>query len=453
MRWMLILLFMVATLPAAEPILDQWYVGDLGGQPAISLHQVSLAEEGGGRSSSVDLEILIHRKLGNRDVTLGIQEYQRFTEDAAGRLVTFSFDHRESGDISLATGRVSGRRVEGTLSHLGRTSGFIIDLKPGEELIGDLAAQELLKPLTDAKIVSRSLAFVANQVVVARTTASYLGREGTNDQWDLLVDVMPIPMQLHLDNARRMTGMRMALGPMVLDLRQSPGPVVLAGADLSPAGLVAAAGPTPNVTGTNRFRLPVGAQVPSDEFQLFVGTDVTIRGQAAFAPLVDRDSWLGAEANLELDDPAMKHWALTAAGSEGTDDVRAERLRLAVRSHIKHKDMTVADGTALQTFRNQRGDCTEHATLLCAALRIAGIPARIEVGVVYAPGFGGWVGHAWTSAFAEGRWRHLDAAYPGIDRCRYIALGRASGNTGGGASAALVGILVGVWGKKIETLP
>ena len=447
------LLLVVAAVPTAEPFLDQWYVGDLGGQPAITLHQVAMANELGGRSSQVDLEILIRRRLGNKDITLGIQEYQQFTEDAAGRLVTFSFDHRESGETALATGRVSGRRVEGTMSRLGRTTPIIIDLKPGEELIGDLAAQALLKPFTSAKVTSLSLAFVANQVVVARTNASYVGRQGTDDHWDLLVDVMPIPMRLHLDGKGRMTGMRMTMGPMSVDLRPSPGPVILAGADLSPAGLVAAGGPVPKMSGSNHFRLPVGAKVPSDEFQDFTDEVVTIRGEAALIPLVNRESWLGMEANLELDDLDLKCWALAAAGTEGSDDVRAERLRLAVRSHIIHKDMSVADGSALQTFRNQRGDCTEHATLLCAALRIAGIPARIEVGVVYAPGFGGWVGHAWTSAFAEGRWRHLDAAYPGIDRCRYIALGRASGNTGGGASAALISTLVGVLGKSIVTLP
>jgi transglutaminase-like putative cysteine protease len=228
--------------------------------------------------------------------------------------------------------------------------------------------------------------------------------------------------------------------------------VVLAGADLSPAGLVQAQGKAPGVVGPNRFRLPPRATVPTDEFQQVADDVVTVSSQAKPAPLADRVAFLEAETNLELDDPALRAWSEASAGA-GAAAERAERLRLAARSHINNKDMGVAEGTALETFRSRQGDCTEHATLLCAALRIAGIPARIEIGLVYAPSFGGWVGHSWVSAYADDRWIHLDAAYPGIERCRYISLGRASGNAGGGAGAALTKVMVGLFGQPIKTLP
>jgi hypothetical protein len=112
----------------------------------------------------------------------------------------------------------------------------------------------------------------------------------------------------------------------------------------------------------------------------------------------------------------------------------------------------MGDATALEAFRERRGDCTEHANLLCAALRIAGIPARVECGLVYADSFGGWVGHAWNSAYVDGRWIHLDSAYPGVERSCYLKLGSTSGGPWQNTGAAMLGNLAKVMGKTIETL-
>ncbi|MBA3683991.1 MAG: transglutaminase domain-containing protein, partial [Planctomycetes bacterium] len=106
--------------------------------------------------------------------------------------------------------------------------------------------------------------------------------------------------------------------------------------------------------------------------------------------------------------------------------------------------------SALEAFRERRGDCTEHANLLCAALRIAGIQARTEVGVVFAAEFRGWVGHAWNSAWFDGAWHHLDSAYPGIERSCYLRLGSNSG--GAGTAAALAGAMAAFAGKTVETV-
>ena len=108
------------------------------------------------------------------------------------------------------------------------------------------------------------------------------------------------------------------------------------------------------------------------------------------------------------------------------------------------------DASALETFRTRQGDCTEHATLLCAALRIAGTPARVEVGLVYAADYGGWVGHAWNQAYVDGRWVHLDSAYPGIPRSCYLGLGFADGL---GAGAALLVQLDRFIGRTLEVVP
>lgn len=62
---------------------------------------------------------------------------------------------------------------------------------------------------------------------------------------------------------------------------------------------------------------------------------------------------------------------------------------------------------ALETLRLKRGDCNEHAVLLAALARAAGIPAQVEAGLVYQNGQ--FYYHAWNVLFL-GSWVTADAA-------------------------------------------
>ena len=123
------------------------------------------------------------------------------------------------------------------------------------------------------------------------------------------------------------------------------------------------------------------------------------------------------------------------------------RSAAAVRGHLAG-DATPGDLSALEAWKARKGDCSEHANLLCAALRIAGIPARVELGFVYAGALGGWGGHAWVSAYDREtrRWLQLDAAYPGISRGCYLRTGSPGG-------AALDGGVSTLLGGTVEVVP
>jgi transglutaminase-like putative cysteine protease len=113
-------------------------------------------------------------------------------------------------------------------------------------------------------------------------------------------------------------------------------------------------------------------------------------------------------------DPRIKALTGEALEGVGTDPtVRAEALRRFVRRHIKAKDLSVGMATASEVARTRTGDCTEHAVLLAAMLRSAGIPARAASGLMYVDQFIGQRGvfgyHMWTQAWLDGRWVDLDA--------------------------------------------
>ena len=61
---------------------------------------------------------------------------------------------------------------------------------------------------------------------------------------------------------------------------------------------------------------------------------------------------------------------------------------------------------ALETLANRVGDCNEHAVLLAALARAAGIPAQIEAGLVYLKGR--FFYHAWNTLYV-GNWVTADA--------------------------------------------
>jgi hypothetical protein len=101
---------------------------------------------------------------------------------------------------------------------------------------------------------------------------------------------------------------------------------------------------------------------------------------------------------------------------------RAEVLRKATDRALPNKNLASAFASAAEAAKSRGGDCSEHAVLLAALLREAGIPARVAAGLVYADRFAGeknvWAWHVWTQALVpmEGggglEWVDYDATLP-----------------------------------------
>jgi len=127
---------------------------------------------------------------------------------------------------------------------------------------------------------------------------------------------------------------------------------------------------------------------------------------------------------LNCHDPRIRQLTANALGeseaaSEDAAAHQAETLRRFVGQYIQTKDLSVGLATASEVARTGQGDCTEHAVLLAAMLRVAGIPSRIVSGLIYVDQFLNQLGifgyHMWTQAWladangAQGRWVDLDA--------------------------------------------
>ena len=114
--------------------------------------------------------------------------------------------------------------------------------------------------------------------------------------------------------------------------------------------------------------------------------------------------YLAPEFNIQSDDKKIIEMALKIAGKVRTPVAVSEKMMGWVYSSIS-KQPVVSIPSAVEVLETRIGDCNEHATLLTALLRAAGIPARISVGLVYLRER--FFYHAWVEAYT-GQWITMD---------------------------------------------
>ncbi len=114
--------------------------------------------------------------------------------------------------------------------------------------------------------------------------------------------------------------------------------------------------------------------------------------------------YMKATAFLQSDDQRIQGLAREIVGQEKDAAVVARRLMEWVYENLE-KRPTVSLPNALDVLDDRAGDCNEHAALMGALARAAGLPARIVVGVVYTGE--GFFYHAWNEVWVGG-WISLD---------------------------------------------
>ncbi len=123
---------------------------------------------------------------------------------------------------------------------------------------------------------------------------------------------------------------------------------------------------------------------------------------------------------LNFDAPPVK--ALLAGIDLDADlESRMQALQRRVFEHIDTKSLRVGYASASDAARMREGDCTEHALLLAALGRSAGVATRVVNGLAYSEDYGGgpnFVPHAWVAAWTGERWQAFDAALPGANQLR-----------------------------------
>lgn len=123
----------------------------------------------------------------------------------------------------------------------------------------------------------------------------------------------------------------------------------------------------------------------------------------------DEAKYLNPSAFLQTNDPLVQGHARKGTKGTTTQWDRALRLEKYVHDNLTEKNFSTALASAAEVAKRMEGDCTEHAVLLAALLRVVKIPSRIAVGLVYAESQQALAGHMWTEAYFGDQWIPLDA--------------------------------------------
>jgi len=130
---------------------------------------------------------------------------------------------------------------------------------------------------------------------------------------------------------------------------------------------------------------------------------------------------------VQSDAPKVVELARDAVGDAEDPWQKAVRLERFVGDYIEEVSFSQAMATAAEVAESRRGDCTEHAVLLAAMARTAGLPARAAMGLVYVAGEGAFLYHMWTEVYVGGRWIPLDATLArGGTSAAYLKLGHSN---------------------------
>jgi transglutaminase-like putative cysteine protease len=198
---------------------------------------------------------------------------------------------------------------------------------------------------------------------------------------------------------------------------------------------------------------------------------VDLRGAnpATLAELTDLN-FIQPSAMIDTSDEAVRSIAVAALGDlflsphgpRANADVyaRARKLRDAVKAHITTFNLKTGYASASETARRGEGDCSEHAVLLAALLRVDGIPSRVCSGIVYTeraahsylqsgsddagrtgrPGVvGSFAWHAWSQAMIGGNWVDLDATlHTSAYSVGHVLMGTSGMDDGAGHSDEMV---------------
>ena len=128
------------------------------------------------------------------------------------------------------------------------------------------------------------------------------------------------------------------------------------------------------------------------------------------APTENIMTFLGPSPFIQSDHPAIQKLASDLIAEKDPPLEKARKLVAWIQAHIKKRPV-ISLPDALSTLENRVGDCNEHAVLFAAMARAAGIPTRIEAGVVFLRKR--FFYHAWNSIYV-GRWITIDALFDQI---------------------------------------
>ncbi len=132
--------------------------------------------------------------------------------------------------------------------------------------------------------------------------------------------------------------------------------------------------------------------------------------QVAQLPISDPElaSYLEPNEITQSDSDTIRKLARSIVGQERDAWTCARALLDWVHNNLKRVKSEPRPMSALEVLQQGEGDCSEHAVLLAALAKAAGIPPRIVIGLVYTNGAYSY--HEWNELYV-GEWVQMDPSW------------------------------------------
>lgn len=417
---------------------DRWYELRLGGKPCGTNRETIEQRPGQVRSSAAS-----ELRLGRMGQNVVVRTRSRFTETADGKPLEVEIE-KETGAAPVRTRwtfRADG--VDVVDEQDGRTTTRRLPLPEGEWLTPGQArefvrrriaagAEEFRLATVDPEAGITPVRIQSRRVGTSACTVG--GKELRTTRWETTSSLLDRPSseEFSADGVLVRTATDVGVGTLEARLstreavERSTGSVEVMARTFVPLGQDGA--PLMRArTAALRLAVPGGRllDLPSAGAQRFVRTtpdsgvvEIDMSNPQPAEPGAAADArYLASSVMVGSGDAAVQALAERALrGARAEPLARVAALRDAVARHLTRKDLASGFATASEAVRSRSGDCTEHAVLLAACLRSAGIPARVVSGLVYVDRANdmrhvfGW--HMWTQALVDGVWVDVDAVLP-----------------------------------------
>lgn len=423
---------------------ERWYIVELMGSRAGHMRELTETLPDGTIRATSEMAISIAR--GPATVSVGLHAVS--IETAGGEPVSMRTEQKLGAAAMVTEAVFTGRRARVTESQFGQ-QGLPRDLDLNAGALTPEAARRFLRQeiARGARVIEFETIDPMSITVTGQkytrgeqSVVRVAGRAAPATRWTVTQSAMPGTESVYfLDERGEVVRGEIALGGITLTMMLAERGLALAKvepAELLVSTLVTPDRPIESPRHTRRasylLRLSAGTmpEFPAwgaqrveriDDRTVRVTVDMD-RSEPAALNATERASALAPSAMIDSRNRDVIGLATNVQmmSREERNDapVLAERMRRHVYGYISKKSLDVGFATASEVAKTREGDCTEHAVLLAAMLRAAGIPSRVVSGLIYVDEFVGQRGvfgfHMWTQALlpnAQGEevWVDLDA--------------------------------------------
>ena len=450
--------------PEQEVLLDEWQALYLQGQ-RMGYNHMQILKMSSPEATLYETMTQFQFDLLRMGVPLSMKQRSKVVEDEQGRLVSFRREMRQGPLRQIWRGHSEGDNL---VIEMGTGEAMTTKTVPAPQGLCPWAVERLTRSKGYEPGTSYTVKVFAPELADAPAEPEMTVTVGEKEpkqvfevtKWlhrlEITINLLPgITTNQWVDDSGQTWLLEMPLAPgMVFEMRKVAKAVALQPTD-APEFLFTASvfidsaiehprtRPELTLLVTMKEEGAALPDIPQDPLQSVKrterGLEVTIRRAAPSAeksyalPYSGQEhaELLAATPWLEVEDPAIVELSRAAVGEERDALSAARKIERYVGEYITEKDLSLGFATAAETAKQKTGDCSEHAVLVAAVARAAGIPSRVVVGLLYAgpeDGLprGGFFYHVWTEAFV-GEWLPLDATTGGHD-ATHLAIGRSALN-------------------------